>query len=604
MPDPATTQATFCATLVDEWVRAGVAHAVIAPGSRSTPMAFALAARPELSLHVHHDERCAAFTALGIGLATGVPAVLLCTSGTAATHFHGAVVEAHQAGVALLVVTADRPPELRDVGAPQAIDQTHLYGRAVRWFHDPGVADDAARSAWRSLGARAVVESRGLATGPGPVHLNLPFREPLLGDAGVLPDGRAGGRPWTSPLLDGWFTTAPGEAPDDLDGDLDGDDGPDFDDLDDDLDGDAGPDFDDLDGGAGPDLDDRGGDRDAGLATVRGIVIAGPGTPASLDSYDWPLLRSARSGLGGGAAVIAHADALLRVPEVAAALHPDVVVRIGEPPASRVVAEWAAASGAEERVLASRWLDPTRTAAEVGRLPMAPGWGPAPPGWVELWRRLDDAAGAAIAAVLAEHPEPTEPGTARTLLATMPPGAHLVVASSMPVRDLEWYAAPRADVTVHANRGANGIDGVLSTAVGVALATGAPTACLIGDVALLHDSNALLGLARRGVDLTVVVVDNDGGGIFSFLPQAATVAPEVFELLYGTPHGVRVEDLAAAHGLASVTVESADALAPAIRSSMLAGSARLVVVRTDRQANVALHDELHAAVAAAARPLV
>jgi 2-succinyl-5-enolpyruvyl-6-hydroxy-3-cyclohexene-1-carboxylate synthase len=186
----------------------------------------------------------------------------------------------------------------------------------------------------------------------------------------------------------------------------------------------------------------------------------------------------------------------------------------------------------------------------------------------------------------------------------MPPGAHLVVASSMPVRDLEWYAEPRADLTVHANRGANGIDGVLSTAVGVALATGAPTACLIGDVAFLHDSNALLGLARRDITLTVVVVDNDGGGIFSFLPQATTVAPERFELLYGTPHGVRVEDLAAAHGLASVTVESAAALAPAVRSSVLAGGARLVVVRTDRGANVALHDELHVAVAAAARPLV
>ncbi|MGH9136141.1 MAG: thiamine pyrophosphate-binding protein, partial [Acidimicrobiales bacterium] len=169
-------QPTFCATLVDEWARAGVRHAVLAPGSRSTPLALALVGDERIAVHVHHDERCAAFMALGVGLATGVPAVALCTSGTAATHFHAAVVEAHQAGVPLLAVTADRPSELRDVGAPQTIDQTHLYGRVVRWFHDPGVADDAARLTWRSTASRAVAEALGASGRPGPVHLNLPFR--------------------------------------------------------------------------------------------------------------------------------------------------------------------------------------------------------------------------------------------------------------------------------------------------------------------------------------------------------------------------------------------------------------------------------------------
>lgn len=177
----ADTQATFCATLVDEWVRNGVRNAVVAPGSRSTPMALALSDRHEVAIHVVHDERVAAFVALGLGL-DGIPAILLCTSGTAAANFHPAVVEAGLSDISMLIVTADRPPELRDVGAPQTIDQTNLYGRSVRWFHDPGVADAAAASSWRSLARRAFH-----GAGAGPVHLNLPFREPLLGEAGELP---------------------------------------------------------------------------------------------------------------------------------------------------------------------------------------------------------------------------------------------------------------------------------------------------------------------------------------------------------------------------------------------------------------------------------
>ena len=177
-------QATFCATLADELVARGVRHAVVAPGSRSTPMLLALAARSELAVHVVHDERAAGFVALGLGL-SGTPAIVLCTSGTAAANLHPAVVEAGLSGVPMLVVTADRPAELRDVGAAQTIDQTNLYGRSVRWFHDPGVADEAAASTWRSLGRRLVDAARD-----GPVHLNLPFREPLVAEPGPLPPRR------------------------------------------------------------------------------------------------------------------------------------------------------------------------------------------------------------------------------------------------------------------------------------------------------------------------------------------------------------------------------------------------------------------------------
>jgi 2-succinyl-5-enolpyruvyl-6-hydroxy-3-cyclohexene-1-carboxylate synthase len=526
----AVAQATFCATLVDEWARAGVGLAMVAPGSRSTPLALALAGDERFRVAVHHDERSAGYAALGAGRASGVPAVVLCTSGTAATHLHGAVVEAHHARVPLLVVTADRPPELRDVGAPQTIDQTGLYGGAVRWFFDPGPADEAMRSSWRSIAARAVIEAAD-----GPVHLNLPFREPLVGEPGPLPEGRPGGEPWTRRAV----------AP------------------------------------SSPSVPD--GTRLPGRRPV--LVSVGD---AARWGDDVPVLGGGWS--RGGPNVVAHADALLRVASVADELRPDVVGRAGPPPASRVVNEWLAASGAVEAVLDGV---PSRTAAVVG--PVAP---PVPQDdWLERWLQLDAVADAAIAAVLADHPEPTEPGTARSLVAALPTGSDLVVSSSMPIRDVEWYARPRTDLTVHANRGANGIDGVLSTALGVAVAAGRPTACLLGDIAFLHDATALVGIGARGVDLTIVVVDNDGGGIFNFLPQASTLPAGRFEQLFGTPHGVRPEALAAAHGIEAVSVDTAADLGPALHATGSGAGVRLVVVRTDRLANVKLHDELHAAVA-------
>jgi 2-succinyl-5-enolpyruvyl-6-hydroxy-3-cyclohexene-1-carboxylate synthase len=511
----ASTQADFCATLVDEWVRGGVRFAVVAPGSRSTPLALALVADGRVDVQVHHDERCAAFMALGVGVATGRPAVLLCTSGTAATHFHAAVVEAHHAGVPLVVCTADRPPELRDVGAPQAIDQQRLYGTAVRWFYDPGPPDEAMRPAWRSIAARSVIEAAD-----GPVHLNLPFREPLVGEPGDLPAGRANGQPWH-------------ERP------------------------------------GGPTGNEGEGRATGGSALVgRALVVGG-----SFDDRHPTLLTGLHR--TSGPATVAHADALLRIPELRDELRPDVIVRSSRQPASRVVNEWLVATGADEWVVGPGWTDPSHSARRFadGTHPVL---GDPDPDYVARWRALDAAADAAIAAVLADHPEPTEPATARALAASTTV-AHLVVASSMPIRDVEWYGRPRSGVTVHANRGANGIDGVLSTAIGVALGSGAPTTCLIGDVALLHDSSALIGLAARDVDLTVVVVDNDGGGIFSFLPQATRPGGAAFEALFGTPHGTDIPALARAHGV------------------------EVTHVRTDRAANVAAHRRLNQAIAAAAR---
>jgi 2-succinyl-5-enolpyruvyl-6-hydroxy-3-cyclohexene-1-carboxylate synthase len=549
----ANLQATFCVTLVDEWVRAGVRHAVVAPGSRSTPMALALANDDRLSVHVHHDERAAAFLALGIGVASGVPAIVLTTSGTAAAELHPAVAEASYGRVPMLVVTADRPAELQSVGAAQTIDQTHLFGRSVRWFAAPGVPDAAAAPTWRSLASQAHHESVGVV--PGPVHLNLAFREPLVGEAGEPPPGRPGGAPWhgaPSPV----GVVAPMALP----------------------------------GG-------------------RGVIVAGGdvGDPAAVldlgDRLGWPVLADPRSGCRvPGPTSVGAFDALLRHERFAASHRPDVIVRLGDPPASKALVAWMTTSGARQYAVGTGWADPQRDADVVVRA-RPDDWcrgatgTAADPSWRREWTEADAAAQRAIDGVLAAHHEATDPYVARSVMASA--AGSLVVASSMPVRDVEWFAAPRIGLRVHANRGANGIDGVVSTAVGVAAGTDAPVTALVGDIAFLHDANALLGLASRRLDLTIVVVDNRGGAIFSFLSQKDLLPVERFEQLFGTPHDVDLAALAVVHGLPALTVHDADGLVPALAAASSAPGTHVVVVRTDREANVALHRELAAAVARA-----
>ena len=566
----ASAAATFCETLVDEWVRGGVTTAVVAPGSRSTPLAVALLRNGRVRVEVVLDERSASFMALGTGLATGHPAVLLCTSGTAAAQFHAAVVEADLAAVPLLVCTADRPPELQGVGAPQTIDQVGLYGGSVRWAAAPGVPDVAQSGSWRSLAAQALLAATG--DRPGPVHLNLAFREPLLGVALPLPTGRAEGRPWLDRVV---------AAPSTLHPEL-------------------------LD-----DLVRR-------LAGRRVVVVAGGGCVAGTaeavhglaEAANWPVLADPRSGASNERpSTVAHWDSLLRLPDFVTRHQPEVVLRVGAPPASKVLAEWLAQSPADQVVLppVSGLADPQRRAALVVTAPVPVTLdalrGPlssrrAEPGWRRSWVSAGDLAATAISQVLARYVEPVEPGVARSVLRALPDGTDLFVSSSMPVRDLEWYGAPRGGVRVLANRGANGIDGVVSTAVGVALA-GRPTVALLGDLAFLHDTNGLLRLRDRQVDLTFVVVDNDGGGIFSFLPQRADLEPDQFEHLFGTPHGVDLLMLAALHGLRVGEIVEEASVARTVATAVHEGGVRVLVVRTDRQANVEVHDTLTAAVAEA-----
>jgi 2-succinyl-5-enolpyruvyl-6-hydroxy-3-cyclohexene-1-carboxylate synthase len=537
-------QATFCATLADELVARGVRHAVVAPGSRSTPMLLALADRPELTVHVVHDERAAGFVALGLGL-SGSPAIVLCTSGTAAANLHPAVVEAGLSGVPMLVFTADRPAELRDVGAPQTIDQTNLYGRAVRWFHDPGIADDAASSTWRSLGRRLVD-----AAVDGPVHLNLPFRDPLVADAGPLPPRRS---------VPAVSATSDPVASDDL---------------------------------------------VALLARGRGVVLAGGGSPRDLTSAliaasGWPVLADPPSRLRGLDGAVVAFDAVLRHEPTAAALRPEVIVRIGRPAASKVLTQWVGGSGATlVQVGGAGTIDPDHTAvARIDGAALAPLArrlaGVGDPGWRQQWVDADQCAEAAIDAVLGPEAPLSEPSVARTVARALPEDAKLVVASSMPVRDVEWFGGRTA--RAHANRGANGIDGVMSTALGVAL-RGVPTVALVGDIAFVHDVGALTALrSRRGVDLRIVVIDNDGGGIFSFLPQAVSLPGDRFERLFGTPHGTDLVALAGAHGLDATTVTTAAELIDRVRHP----GPSVTRVATDRAENVRVHAALNAAVAAA-----
>ena len=506
-------------------------------------MALALADRPELVVHVVHDERSAAFVALGLGL-SGAPAVLLSTSGTAAVNFHPAVVEAGASHVPMLVVTADRPPELRDVGAPQTIDQSHLFGRSVRWFHDPGVADAELAHTWRSLARRAV----DLAA-TGPVHLNVPFRDPLVGRPGPLPPGRP-----PQPAI-------------------------------------ALPD----NGSAAVRLD-----------AVRGVILAGgrggvsPEAIAKLAEITrWPVLADPTSPARQLDLSITAFDALLRHQTFVEANRPVLIVRIGRPAASKVLAQWVADCAGTGTVLVQVGgpgvIDPDHhVAAYVGPGALDTGHvrGAPDTAWQDGWTAANARAEAAIDDVLDGLAALTEPSVARTVARHLPPRVQLVVASSMPVRDLEWFGGPLA--RAHANRGANGIDGVVSTALGVALG-GEPTVALVGDIALVHDSGALTALHARGADLRIVVVDNDGGGIFSFLPQANDLDGRRFEQLFGTPHGTDVIGLAHAHHLDAATVTRPAELAARLATP----GPTLTRIATDRRENVELHKELNAAVAAA-----
>ena len=556
--------------LVDEWARAGVTDAAVAPGSRSTPLALALATDLRIRVHVHLDERSAAFFALGAAKVSNRPAIVLCTSGTAAANFHPAVLEARHARVPLIVCTADRPPELRDTGAGQTVDQLHLYGAAVRWFCDVGVPDDApgAGATWRSVACRAFAEAAGPPAGP--VHLNISYREPLVPTGAPLVDapGRPNGHPWTA-------STRARQVPDE--------------------------------------------DTITHVATVvraapRGVLMAGSGAGVRAETAarfaaaaGWPLLADPLSQLRVGPHAISTYDALLRSSSFAARQRPDLVLCVGAPLTSKTASAWLGPDVPQWFVDPhGAWLDPRHAAGErlavdpeallagVAEVLVGATRGP----WVAGWDDAERAARRAIDELLDGWEEPFEGRVARDVVAALPSDAVFAVGSSMPVRDVEGFAAPREGVRFVANRGVNGIDGFVSTVLGCSAASGGPVVALLGDLCFLHDANGLLGASSRRLDATLVVVDNDGGGIFSFLAQASAI-PDRFEALFGTPHGVDLSELAAVHGIPVAEVEKASALTSAVQCAVAAGGVRIVLVRTDRSDNVARHREVWDAVARA-----
>ena len=475
--NPATA---FAEAVADELVRSGVTEAVLAPGSRSAPLALALLRRAQagdLRLHVRIDERSAGFLALGLAKASRRPVPVLCTSGTAAAHLHAAVIEADEAGVPLLVLTADRPPELRGTGASQAIDQLKLYGSAVRWFAEAGVPEDRPGAAgyWRSLACKAWAMAAGTAGGfPGPVHLNLPLRDPLVPVDGSLgdPAGPAGGTaagpgPGEWPA---WLAGRPGGAPWTS----------------------FGPQ--NPAGGAGPAAaDGADGADEAGWADVdwaeRGVLVCGDGDLAAgpllrlAAAAGWPVLAEPSSGARQGPNALTAYSYLLADPGFAAAHRPEVIVSAGRPGLSRgQLAFLRAAAGqdggppARHYVVAQgpgRWADPGRSASAVVpgvRLRGGPGPGTPPGTWLAAWQRADAAVRAAVTAEVDRDSGISEPWLARELAAALPDGALLWAASSMPVRDLDQQAAPRSGLRVLASRGTSGIDGLVSASIGAALA--------------------------------------------------------------------------------------------------------------------------------------
>lgn len=546
--------------VVDDLVRFGMEHACVSPGSRSTPIALALRRHPHVEVHVHLDERASAFFALGIAKATGRPVGIACTSGTAVAHLFPAVVEASMSRTTLVLLTADRPPELRGVGANQTIDQPGIFGSFVRVSIDapvPGHEPDEER--WHQL----MVEATRVAMGPppGPIHLNLPFREPLVPGNITLSAAEPSGTEHA-------IVSAP--EPEEVEV------------------------F-----------------REVIASNDRGVILAGSmrESPATLIELSlrsrWPLIAEPTSGHRRPGAL--RAGQFLLADEVFASSHtPDIVLQFGATPTSRaglelvrrankllivdqdhLVADPHRKSWLTLRVEAAA-LEPELTEALEPRAETA---------WWHAWHDADGSARVAVDAELDRVDQPFEGRVARDLTASLAESSILVVGSSMPVRDLDAYMLPRDGLRVLANRGASGIDGFVSTTLGVA-ASGVPTTALCGDLTLLHDVGSLLWSARRGHDAVFVVPNNDGGAIFSFLPQRDL--PE-FEELFTTPHGLDFPSICAAAGAGHARVGRADELVPAIETARAAGGVHVVEVPIDREDNVRRHAEVHAAVAEALR---
>ncbi|WP_232688605.1 2-succinyl-5-enolpyruvyl-6-hydroxy-3-cyclohexene-1-carboxylic-acid synthase [Halobacterium zhouii] len=567
--------------LADELAASGVEAACVCPGSRSTPLTVALAEHDDVEVFSHLDERSAAYFALGRGKRTGNPTPVVSTSGTATANFHPAVMEANQARVPLLVLTADRPPELRHSGANQTVDQEKLYGDSVRHYEDlpEPEADDRKLRSLRASVCRALAETSG--ANPGPVHLNVPFRKPLepVDVPGDIPDSFAAEYPLAAEGRDGPFVHAtPGRPM--------------------------------------PDDADVGALADAVAGAERGLVVAGPddafGLAASAASdltaaTGFPLLADPLSSVRFGAhvdtaPVVGGYDGFLpdadgSSPVSLDEFDPGFVLRFGASPTSKVLRNFLRDSSARQVVVdpAGGWreatftagdlvvADPTRLARELAeRVQGGTAGAPAPAAWTERWTNAEADYWDAVDGV--ERDALLEGDVVAAAAADAPDPATLFVSNSMPVRDLDRFARPRsADLTVLGNRGASGIDGVTSSALGAGSATDDPLVLVTGDLAYYHDMNGLLAIARCEADATIVLVNNDGGGIFHMLPIENFDPP--FTEQFETPHGLDLEATGDLYDLEFARFETLAGFREAYSESVGSPGTQVLEVQTDGEAS-------------------
>ena len=563
--DARNTNALWCSVLAETLARCGLQDAVISPGSRSTPLTLALVRHPAITCVPVVDERSAGFFALGIAKRTHRPVALLCTSGSAGANYLPAVIEAWESGTPLLVITADRPPEMRECASGQTIDQQKLFGGFVGFYHEFAVPEAALERLRYARQTLAHAMRRAVAPHGSPVHLNMPFRDPLP----PIPDASTGA---VADAIDESFFAhlEPVTTP-----------------------------------AARVTLWQR-------PTTTRGVIVAGPANPADAEAYvarvrayaeatGWPVLADALSPVRhygtADVPIVAHYDAVLRDAGAARELAPRHVMCLEGWPTSKVLRAWLEQSGAEMTLVAA---GPHNRDALHGRTRHLP-WGvdalavegapPADASYRESWARANAAASRILGEELGADGADGffEPMAAWSLAHALPIGAVVHVASSMPVRDVEYFW-PVTDRRYRFtfNRGANGIDGTLSTAVGVAHG-GAPAVLLTGDLAFLHDSNGLLLSHRLRGSLTVVVINNNGGGIFEHLPIAQVDPP--FEEFFATPQHVDLAALCRAHGVAHESVAHPRRLQERLAIAP-EGGIRVLEVCTDRKRDAAARKRL------------
>ena len=591
----------------DELVRAGVRHICACPGSRSTPLAIIAAERQDLRLWMHLDERSSAFFGLGIAKLSGTPVAIISTSGTAAANFMPAVVEARYGRVPLIVLTADRPPELQEIGAPQTIDQQHLFGRHAKWFTTlmlPEATPEALRYV-RATSARAVATAQ--AVPPGPVHVNMPFREPLIP---IAPDK----------LLD---------TPTPLEGSH------------------CRPYMVVTNGHRVPDASAMQRLAADLIEVDQGLIICGPfdqlefadEVAALAATLNYPILADPLSGIRSGihdrTNIIDAYDALLRDTSFVDRFAPRAVLRFGAMPTSKPVLQYLQQYPDCRQIVidgAAGWNEPTGLARDFIHADEAAfcvsltdsvmsiesrgldanpriRWAPVPiagsevkpsVGWASMWRKANRTARRAIDMTSTSFEEPFEGQAIADLCEMLPAGAILVAGSSMPVRDLDTFVgSTERSIRFLSNRGANGIDGVVSTALGMAATSADPVVLAIGDISFYHDLNGLLAARQYPIDITILLVNNDGGGIFSFLPQAAN--PTHFERLFGTPHGLSFRPVVEMYGGRFHSPGDRTSLRDALRIAMATPGLDVVEIRTERTRNVELHRKVWPAVSRALR---